>query len=468
MLAACTVGPSYVRPKVDLPTRFTEQAAPAGHAEAIGSDWWRGLGDPLLDRLMMMGLAGSPSLEVARARVVEAREELAVISAERVPEIDATSAYARQRGSEHVPVGTSPGGLGQGIDSSLWLAGFDASWEVDIFGGTRRAVEAAGASVSATVDDQRDAQLMLLAEIARDYVELRTEQRRLAIAREILAVRQDNLELVTARFDSGLTGALDAARARADLADSESDIPAIEAAEHAAIYRLGELIGQPPETLLPMLVQFRPIPTVHTEVPVGLPSDLLERRPDIRAAERRIASANARIGMRKADLFPHFSLTGAVGVESLGAGDFLSGGSRYFTIGPSITWQVFDAGRIRDEVMFERARTDAAAADYQRTVLTALAEVETALVTYGHSQIQRNALAAEVAARQQAVSLAKRLYSQGIDNFLAVLDAERTLYAAELSLAGADGTTTDSFIALVKALGGGWRYTKQATHDALP
>lgn len=468
MLAGCTVGPSYVRPEVDLPARFTERAALADQAEGIELDWWQGLGDPLLDRLITEGVAGSPSLEIARARVIEAREELAAISTERVPEVDLASAYARQRGSEHVPVGTAPGGLGPGIDSSLWLTGFDASWEADIFGGTRRAVESARASVSAAVDDQRGAQLVLVAEIARDYVELRTEQRRLAIAREILAMRQDNLELATARFDSGLTGALDAARARADLADSQSDIPAIETAERAAIYRLGELIGRPPETLLSMLIPSRPIPTVHTEVPVGLPSDLLERRPDIRAAERRIASANARIGMRKADLFPHFSLTGAIGVESLGAGDFLSGGSRYFTIGPSITWQVFDAGRIRDEVIIERARTDVAAADYQRTVLTALAEVETALVTYGRSQIQRNALAAEVAARRQAVSLAKRLYSHGIENFLAVLDAERTLYVAELSLARADGTTTDSFIALVKALGGGWRYTKQATGGALP
>lgn len=468
LLAGCTVGPTYVRPKVDLPARFTEQAVPAEQAEAIELDWWKGLGDPLLDRLITKGLADSPSLEIAHARVIEAREELAAVSTERAPEVDLATGYARQHGSEHVPVGTPPGGLGPGMGSNLWLAGFDASWEADIFGGTRRAVESARASVSAAVDDQREAQLVLVAEIARDYVELRTEQRRLTIAQAVLAMRRDNLELVTARFDSGLTGALDASRARADLADSESDIPAIEAAEHGAIYRLGVLIGQPPETLLSMLIPSHPIPTVHTEVPVGLPSDLLERRPDIRAAERRLASANARIGMRKADLFPHFSLTGAAGVESLGAGDFLSGGSRYFTIGPSITWQVFDAGRIRDEVMIERARTDVAAADYQSTVLTALAEVETALVTYGQSQIQRNALAAEVAARRQAVSLATRLYSHGIENFLAVLDAERTLYVAELSLARADATTTDSFIALVKALGGGWEHTKQATEEVLP
>ena len=260
MLAGCTVGPSYVRPEVDLPARFTERAAPAEQAEGIELDWWQGLGDPLLDRLITEGVAGSPSLEIARARIIEAREELAVISTERVPEVDLASAYARQRGSEHVPVGTAPGGLGPGIDSSLWLTGFDASWEADTFGGTRRAVESARASVSAAVDDQRGAQLVLVAEIARDYVELRTEQRRLAIAREILAMRQDNLELVTVRFDSGLTGALDAARARADLADSESDIPAIETAERAAIYRLGELIGRPPETLLSMLIPSRPIP----------------------------------------------------------------------------------------------------------------------------------------------------------------------------------------------------------------
>lgn len=426
----------------------------------MGAQWWTGLGDPVLDRLVDEAFTGSPSLQIAADRIIEAREELAGISTEELPVAGAQGAYARQHGSKNVPIGTPPGGLGPGVDSNLWLAGFDMSWEADLFGGTRRAIESANASASAALADRQEAELSLVAELARDYVELRTEQRRLAIAEQIRASRSVDLELVMVRFDSGLTGALDTARARADLDDSEAQIPAIEAAVRAAIYRLGTLVGRPPETLLPLLIRPRPIPAVHSDVPVGLPSDLLERRPDIRAAERRIAAANARIGMREAELFPQFSLTGAAGLESLDGGNLLTGGSRYFAIGPSITWLVFDAGRIRDEVLAQRAQTGVAAATYREAVLLALDEVETALVTYGRSQIKLNALTREVAARQQALTIAQRLYTAGIENFLSVLDAERTLYASQMSLAAADQTSTDSYLTLVKALGGGWANSK--------
>jgi outer membrane protein, multidrug efflux system len=457
LLSGCTVGPSYVRPRAELPPRFLEQGPDLRHGDRmVGAQWWTGLGDPVLDRLVGEALAGSPSLQIASYRIIEAREELAGISTEELPLVDAQGAYARQHGSENVPIGTPPGGLGPGVDSNLWLAGFDMSWEADLFGGTRRAIESASASAAAARADRQEAELSLVAEIAREYVELRTEQRRWAIAEQIRSSRRTDLELVMARFDSGLAGALDAARARADLDDSEAQIPAIEAAVRAAIYRLGTLVGQPPERLLPLLIQPRPIPAVHTQVPIGLPSDLLERRPDIRAAERRVAAANARIGMREAELFPQFSLTGEAGLESLDAGNFVSGGSRYFAIGPSITWLIFDAGRIRDEVLAQRARTNAATAKYRETVLSALDEVETALVTYGRAQIKRNALIEEVGARQQALTIAQRLYTHGIEDFLPVLDAERTLYASRMSLASADAATTDSYIALVKALGGGW------------
>ena len=461
LLSGCTVGPNYVRPRSELPARFLEHEPTLPLAgRTVGAQWWTGLADPVLDRLVDEALTGSPSLQIAADRIIEAREGLAGISTEELPLLDAQGAYARQHGSKNVPIGTPPGGLGPGVDSNLWVAGFDMSWEADLFGGTRRAIESASASASAALAERQEAQLSLVAELARDYVELRTEQRRLAIAEQIRASRSVDLELVMARFDSGLTGALDAARARADLDDSEAQIPAIQAAVRAAIYRLGALVGRPPETLLPLLIRSRPIPAVHSDVPVGLPSDLLERRPDIRAAERLLAAANARIGMREAELFPQFSLTGAAGLESLDAGNFVSGGSRYFAIGPSITWLVFDAGRIRDEVLAQRARTDVAAASYREAVLLALAEVETALVTYGRSQIERDALTREVSARQQALTIALRLYTHGIENFLSVLDAERTLYASQMSLAGADETSTDSYLALVKALGGGWANSK--------
>lgn len=456
-LAGCTVGPDYARPKSELPPNFVETVPPGTpQLPAQGDSWWQALNDNTLDKLVSEALRNSPDLEIARARVIEARAERAAVAGQLLPEVSAQSAYTRQHGSANVPVGTPPGGLGQDITSNLWLAGFDAGWEIDIFGGTRRAIESANATLGAKMADDDDARLSLVAEVARDYVELRTRQRLLAIAREVLVIRQDSLKLTSAQFESGLAPALDPIRARAELADSEAEVPVLEAAERAAIYSLGVLVGSPPESLLNELGESRAIPMVEGSVPVGLPSDLLTRRPDVRAAERRIAAANARIGMRKSDLFPHFSLTGAAGFESLNSSNFISGPSRYYAVGPSISWLVFDAGQIRDEVLVERARTDEAAAEYRKAILSALGEVETALVTYGRSEIQRQALGREVAQRREALDLSKRLYANGLENYLTVLDAERALHTAETTQASADQSNTDSFIALVKSLGGGW------------
>lgn len=455
----CTVGPDYVRPQSAVPEHFVEveKTPPGSSGKPVQSDsWWQALNDTTLDQLVAEALQNSPDLEISRQRVIEARAERAAVAGQLQPRLSADGAYARQHGSANVPVGTPPGGLGQDITSNLWLAGFDASWEIDIFGGTRRAIESANATLGARMAEDDDARLSLVAEIARDYVELRTRQRLLAIARELLVLRQDSLKLTTAQFDSGLAPALDPIRAQAELADSEAEVPVLEAAEREAIYRLGVLVGSSPESLLTELQDPREIPVVAGTVPVGLPSDLLTRRPDVRAAERRIAAANARIGARESDLFPHFSLTGAAGFESLDSGNFLSGPSRYFSVGPSISWLVFDAGQIRDEMLAERARTDVAGAQYRKTVLTALGEVETSLVTYGRSEIQREALGREVVERRRALDLSKRLYANGLENYLTVLDAERELRTAEMSEAGANQSNTDSFIALVKALGGGW------------
>ena len=456
-LSGCTVGPDYTRPRSELPGHFTEKAdTEAPQPKAQADSWWTILNDSSLDQLVSEALESAPDLEISRERVVEARAERAAVAGRLLPEVTAQGAYARQHGSANVPVGTPPGGLGQGVNSNLWQAGFDAGWEIDIFGGTRRAIESADATLAARMAEDDNARLSLVAEIARDYVELRTRQRLLAIAREVLLLRQDSLKLAQAQFDSGLAPALDPIRARAELADSEAEIPQLEAAERESIYRLGVLVGVTPESLVAGLAAPRPVPMVDGVVPVGLPSDLLTRRPDIRAAERRIAAANARIGERKADLFPHFSLTGAAGFESLNSGNFLSGPSRYYTVGPSISWLVFDAGQIRDEELAEQARTNVAAAEYRKSVLGALGEVETALVTFGRSEIQREALGREVVERREALDLSKRLYAKGLENYLTVLDAERDLRSAEVTQAGADQTNTESFIALVKSLGGGW------------
>jgi len=466
-LVGCTVGPDFTPPATALPERFAEQgtAKPSTLAD-VDDAWWRRLGDPVLDGLVAQALEGSPDLSLAAARVREARAQRAFDAAEDLPTFSANTTALRQHGSGSVPVGTPPGGMGRDVGSNLWLAGFDASWEIDIFGGVRRAVESADASLGAAIESQRDVELTLIAEIARDYVELRGAQRLLSIARQTLAERRDIRELVAAQFKSGLVGSLDLKRAEAELAGSEAEIPGLEAEARSDIYRLGVLVGKPAETVVEPLEAAAPIPASPIEVAAGLPSDLLKRRPDIRAAERRIAAANARIGVAEADLYPHFSLTGFGGLESLDAGTLVSAESRYFAIGPSIHWLVFDAGRVDDEILVERARTDETVAEYRKIVLGALGEVEAALVSYGSQQLTRDALQREVGAARDALTLAERLYRQGLQDFLAVLDAERSLHLSEEKLSDADRDDALAYIRLCKALGGGWQVTDRADEGA--
>ncbi|ANB76396.1 hypothetical protein AYM40_29630 [Paraburkholderia phytofirmans OLGA172] len=415
---------------------------------------------------MADALQSAPDLAVAQARISEARALRGIAGADQYPTADVGAKYDRTHGSANVPVGVPPGGLGPGANGNLWQAGFDASWEIDVFGGKRRGVEAADASYQATVADLGDVELTLLAEVARNYIELRGVQRQLAVARNTLSIQNDSLSLTRSQFDAGLASRLDVLRAQAQVSDTEAAVPTSEADERASIYHIGALIGHPPEQLLAQLDTPQAIPLAVVDVPVGLPSDLLRRRPDIRAAERRIAAANARIGVAQADLYPHFSLTSVAGLESLNASTFLTAPSRYFSIGPNISWLIFDAGKVRFEMRAEEARTDQAAAVYQRTVLGALRDVETALVSYAQSQVRHERLTAEVTADREAVCIATRLYRQGLNDFLSVLDAERSLYAADDKLAQSDRDTALALVALYKALGGGWQEATDASHVA--
>lgn len=465
MVAGCTVGPDYVAPKTALPAAYGERAQASSKAaspDASLDSWWQNLGDATLNALIEDALQSAPDIAEAEARVREARALRGIAGAADYPEVDAGGLYRRTHGSANVPTGVQPGGMGPGKNGNLWQAGFDASWEIDVFGGTRRSVESANASYEAAVAGSEDVRLTLAAEIARNYIELRGAQRRLDVARRNLAIQQDGLVLTRAQFDAGLASRLDMLRAEALVSDTQAEIPSLIADARGSIYRIGALVGHQPEALLAQLDAPQAIPTPVADVPVGLPSDLLQRRPDIRAAERRLAAAHARIGVAKADLYPHFSLTGAAGLESLDASTFLTSPSRYLSVGPSIRWLIFDAGRVRFQVHAEEARTDAAAAAYERTVLSALRDVETALVSYGQSRVRRDQLSAETASDREAVTVATRLYRQGLVDFLPVLDAERSLYAADDKLAQTDRDTALALVALYKSLGGGWSAPSEA------
>jgi outer membrane protein, multidrug efflux system len=461
LLGGCkAVGPDYVTPKPAVPASFEEAPGPTpgpvSAAPFVEEAWWKNFGDSNLDDLIAQALKSAPELAEAQARVREARALRGIAGAGRYPTADATGEYTRNLGSDNVPTGVPPGGLGPGVHSNLWQAGFDASWEIDIFGGIRRTIEAADANYQAVAEDRADVTLTLLAEVARDYIDLRGAQRRIEVAQKNLAIDRDLRALTQSLLTAGLAPQQDLLRAEAQVRDIQAAIPEFETDERAAAYQIAALIGRPATEVFAELSVPRPIPQSAAEVPVGLPSELLKRRPDVRAAERRIAAANARIGVAQADLYPHFSLTGVAGFESLYFSSFGNASSGYYQIGPGVTWRIFDAGRIRFEVQAESARTAAATAVYERSVLDAFRDVETALVSYANTKVRRNELSAESVADAEATDIAKLLYARGVESFLPVLDAERSLYAADDALAQSERDSAIALIALYKSLGGGW------------
>ena len=468
-LSGCMVGPNYRAPQAPVPAAWSEAQPSGAEARAAAmTQWWTTFKDPLLESLIARAVQSNWDLRTAAGRVREARVLRGVAGADLWPTINVSGSYTRQRSSENaIPLslggassGTSGGGTpflrGLKLEQDLFQTGFDASWEIDLFGGVRRSIEAADADLAASQEDLRNTLVSLLAEVARNYVEVRGFQRRLAIAQENLKAQQDTLELTRARFNAGLTSELDVTQAASQLATTQSQIPPLETALKQGIHRLGVLLGQAPGALLEELSTAAPIPSVPPKVPAGLPAELLRRRPDIRRAERQLAAATARIGVAEADLYPKLSLTGSLGLESLKLADLPQGASRFWSVGPTLSWPIFDAGRIRANIAVQDARTDQQLSTYAQTVLTALEDVENGLVAYSREQVRRMQLTQAVEANRRAVALANELYRNGLGTFLNVLDSERALFASESDLAQSEATVSSDVVALYKALGGGW------------
>jgi NodT family efflux transporter outer membrane factor (OMF) lipoprotein len=443
-----------------VPAKWSEASDDQGVGRSVElSRWWTTFQDPVLDSLVDRAVRSNLDLRVAEVRIQEARAARGVRAADEWPQVDVSSSYSRSRRSDAVPPFNSsglPDNLFGNRTQDLYQAGFDARWELDVFGGVRRDIEAATAEIAAVEENRRDVLITLLAEVARNYVELRGFQRQLAITNENLAVQRETLELTRVRFQAGLASDLDVARAEAQVATTQSQIPTLERSAKQAIHRLGVLLGQEPGALLSELSPEAPIPPTPPEVPVGLPSDLLRRRPDVRRAERELAAATARIGVAKADLFPRFSLTGSFGRRSDQFSDLSQGASLFWGIGPSVRWPIFTAGRILANIRVQNARQEQALALYEKAVLTSLEDVENALVAYSREQARRASLAEAVAANRRAVELANTLYFSGLEDFLAVLDAQRSLYASQDQLVQSERALVVNLIALYKALGGGW------------
>ena len=457
-VGGCAVGPDYHPSAARVPTTWS--SPPANGLTDIAppaSTWWTSFNDPELDSLIQRASQSNPDLRIAEARLRQARALRQMSAAEIWPALDSSGSFARAKQSQNQPlIGALPLPPNFPFEYSVYQAGFDASWEIDLFGAKRRALEASTAEWEGATESRNDAMVSLLAEVARDYVELRGSQRQLEIARCNLKLQEDELELTRARFQTGVANELDVTRAAALLADVRAGIPPLETAVRKSMYGLAFLLGREPGELVAELSPARPIRQAPPEVPIGLPSDLLSRRPDVRRAERQLAAETARIGLAKSDWFPKLSLTGSAGLESVSLGKWFEPGSQFWSLGPTLQWRALDFGRVRSEVRAQTAVQEAALATYEKAVLNSLQEAETAVVAYAQEQNRHGALAEEVAENRRSLDMAKDLYTEGRINYLDVLDAERSFYQSEDKLAVGDQAVSLDLIALYKALGGGW------------
>ena len=462
LAGGCTVGPNYQRPGIAVGPEWSEaKQSGVDTRSAELTRWWTSFNDPALNSLVERAVKSNLDLRLAEARIREARATRAGAAAGEWATLDVSGSYSRNRAS-----GNAFGSPGQGavgaprsgvkLEQNFFNTGFDASWEIDVFGGVRRSIEAADATVQASVEDRRDVLVTLLGDVAKNYIDLRGFQHRIDVARANLKAEQETLELTKVRFQAGLASDLDVAQAEGQLNTTAAQIPTLESSLKQAAHRLDVLIGLEPGALWDEVSNTAPIPGLPSEVLIGLPSELLRRRPDIRRAERQLAAATAQIGAATADLFPKFSLTGALGLQSISASDWFTSGSRFWSIGPTISWRVFDAGRIRANIEVRNAQQEQALTQYQITILTALEDVENSLVNYSREQERYRSLAAAVAANRRAVEMATELYIRGLNDFLNVLVTQRALYASESDLVQSEATMASDLVSLYKALGGGW------------
>jgi multidrug efflux system outer membrane protein len=459
LLASCAVGPNYRAPPVS-PAVVKNAQSTAFVTQSPEALWWQEFGDAELDNLVQRALAANLDLRTAYDRVRAARAVFVERKLDYAPHVQLDGTYTHF--DQQQP------GFGSGrINAQSDSLGFDAAWEIDLFGHVRRSVEAARADLGAERANYQDAQVTVAAEVARNYFELRGAQKRLVVARENLSTQHQTLELTELLDETGRGSELDVQRSRARLKATEATIPPLEAAEKQAGYRLAVLLGQRPGALDQEL-QPADVATYAKALPIGDPSELLRRRPDVRAAERQLAAATARVGVATADLFPRVNVTGFVGFLSGDVGRLFGttsgSNARAWSVTPAVSWAAFDIGSVRARLHASEAQSDAAAANYEQVVLTALEDTENSFVAYGARQAQLKSLTEQAQASRRAADLADTQYREGVADFLVLLDAQRTQLDAEDSVAQAQTSVNVSVVAIYKALGG----VGQPLTDAAP
>lgn len=452
LAAGCTVGPDYHRPA--SPGENAAWLSPANATEADLAPWAK-FGDPVLSGLIDQAVAANLDIAEAEARLREARAQLGATRARGLPGATAKASAQQTQTSLN---GQFPAANIPFYDRnfSLFDAGFDASWEIDLWGGQRRAVQAADRQIDAARARAADVRLQAVAEVVRAYAQLRGAQAALANVRAEARDAAETERLVRQRVEAGEAAGFDKARATEQARTAAAAIPALDADMRAAAFRLAVLTGQPPEAMTSLIETAAPLPVLPANLAVGLRADMLRRRPDIRAAEADLAAATANVGVETANLYPKLSLTGSFSQQSRNPGDLVSGDSFGFSVGPRLSWAIFDAGRVRAQIRAADARADQAAARYTKAVLNALADSETAINRYAAAVATVRERDAARAASQTALDLARQRYTAGEDDLLALLQAQTAFSNADRAAVQVRQSALEAYATLIKALGGGW------------
>lgn len=466
LLAGCTsistwwdkgfkVGPDYCRTAAPVADQWIDSDNPSVKSGPCDySLWWTVFRDPVLDGLVHTAYQQNLPLKMAGLRILEARAQRGIAAGSLLPQKQqAVAAYTRNKFSDNMyPFGMFPGNR----EFDDWIVGFDMAWELDVWGKIRRGIEAADANLDAQIENYDDVLVILQAEVAAAYIQMRTLEQQLAYTRTNVELQQSSLDIIQKRFQQGVVGELDVRQAGAQLAITESLVPKLEEAHRRVQNGLCLLVGMPPGSLGAELGEPRPIPAAPVEVVVGIPGDLLRRRPDVRRAERQAATQSARIGVAEAEFYPHFAITGNIAFEAEQFGDILDWRSIGGKIGPGLQWNILNYGRIRNSVRVEDARFQQAAIAYQNTVLAANKEAEDAIVSYLREQQRVRSLQRAVDEVVRALQIGLRLYEQGVIDYQRVLDSQRAAVLQQDALAQSQGQVAMNLVAVYKAIGGGW------------
>lgn len=462
LLSGCVVGPDYAPPPIAMPTQYgaatkAQQAKPAQlHA------WWKRLNDPVLNQLVEDAVANNLDVATAKAAIRQARATRAEQAANLFPTVTGSGSVTRQQnattstsGSSSVTVDTS-GADNTSTPYTQWQAGFDASWELDIFGGNRRAVEAATRAVEASEESLRDTLLTLIGDVTSYYVQARGYQARVALATRTAVSQRETAALTRRKLEAGSSTSVDVANADAEAASTEANIPTLETSYAQSVHRLSVLTGREPAALNALMAKAKPIPAPRLPITTGVPADILSARPDVRKAERQLAEYTANVGNATAQLYPSFSLTGSVATNALKAGDLAKGSTISWSFGPSVSIPIFNGGSLQAGVDLAEAQRDQYYVALKSAVLTALEDVENYVVALAKERTREKSLTEAATNYDTATRLSRALYQTGGSSFLDVLTAERSLYSAQDSLIQSKVLITTDYISLQKALGGGW------------